>query len=143
MNQIALKWLIQRFLLTFIFCSISVVHATLPEPVVVIPSDVNEYTAIRELQLFLDSEKNLSIQEVTKSKLPFFKSIQKNLSLGFTSDIIWVRFSLARQENTSPTRWWLEIDQPLFRNVKLYRSDKKEQFFEVPPLIQTHFKNIL
>jgi signal transduction histidine kinase len=43
-----------------------------------------------------------------------------------------VAFELSRQDETSPTEWWFEVEQPLFMNVELYALQTDGRLVRIP-----------
>ncbi len=71
------------------------------------------------LNVYNDSEQSLTIDEVVRRDPSAFAPLPGNLSSGFTRAAVWLRFSVERQAD-APRHWWLELDQALLEDVRLY-----------------------
>ena len=67
------------------------------------------------------SNPGVSAEVVVEKHAADFQKIPGPLSQGFTSDAVWVSFTLQNKTLTEPQELWIEFEQPLFRNIQFYR----------------------
>ena len=73
------------------------------------------------LKVFIESEHSLTIDEIAQLDGQAFDALAGNLSTGFTRAAVWLRFTVERQAD-DPRQWWLELDQALLEDVRLYEK---------------------
>jgi signal transduction histidine kinase len=66
------------------------------------------------------SNPDMSAELVVEKHAADFQKIPGTLSQGFTSDAVWVSFTLQNKNLTEPQELWVEFEQPLFRNIQFY-----------------------
>jgi hypothetical protein len=59
-----------------------------------------------------------------------------SFSLGFTTDAIWLKFSV-RRDAQAPSVWWLELRQPLLEDVQLFVAEPSGSLREISPISPT------
>ena len=69
------------------------------------------------IEYFRDASNSLSVVDV--QELPFQEHGNSNLSFGFTSDSVWLRFNLEPKLG-SAKEWVLEVNHPLLDRVELF-----------------------
>jgi signal transduction histidine kinase len=77
----------------------------------------------KSLQGYLEvfrAHSDLSVQFLIEKNSTEFKKIPGTLSEGFTSDAVWVSFTLQNKTLSEPQELWIEMEQPLFRNIQFY-----------------------
>ncbi len=70
------------------------------------------------------SNLSMSAEVVAEKHASDFQKIPGPLSQGFTSDAVWVSFTLQNKNLTEPQELWIEFEQPLFRNIQFYAWDE-------------------
>jgi signal transduction histidine kinase/class 3 adenylate cyclase/ActR/RegA family two-component response regulator len=100
-------------LLLALSCGVSTASAA---PVRLGPDDL-ERDIGPQVEFYRDPDRALTIDTV--QSMPFAQHGTQNLSFGFTTDAIWLRFS-ALAEYRQPREWILEIGHPLHDRVELY-----------------------
>lgn len=93
--------------------------------------DTPKTTLSGHLNVYRDRSGRMSIEEVANAPSDLFKSIKGGLSEGFTSDAVWVGFTLVNRMQGEPVVKWLEVSQPLLFNASLYRQGLDGHFVEV------------
>ena len=83
------------------------------------------------LKLFRDPSQRLTLPEILADQAQQFQPVQDNLSLGFTSDAVWLSLSVVKATADSPNRWWLEVGQPLFLDVRLFERTETGAVIEI------------
>lgn len=83
------------------------------------------------LKLLRDPSRQLTLPEILANQTHEFQPLHDNLSLGFTQDAVWLNFSVVKAASDSPVRWWLEVGQPLFMEVKLFERTEDGAIREV------------
>ena len=59
-----------------------------------------------------------------------------SFSLGFTTDAIWLKFSVQRDAQ-APSVWWLELRQPLLEDVQLFVAEPSGRMRAISPINPT------
>jgi len=73
----------------------------------------------------LEDSLEVAIQDPSGAAFPqhlIFEEIDGPVSEGFTSQVVWVRFTLRREGRGSPREWWLSASNPLLRDIRLFES---------------------
>ncbi len=79
-----------------------------------------KYPLDGKLRMLRDPAGTLAADEiVAHDHAGGFLPLADNLSVGFTSDVIWLAFTLSKNAGSS-SKWWLEIMPPLVEHVDLY-----------------------
>jgi signal transduction histidine kinase len=92
------------------------------------------------LSIYRDATGQASVEDVAKPEQDLFSPIKNSLSEGFTSDAIWVSFTLAKKDSGSSVTRWLELTQPLLFNSKLYQKTATGDYIEVRGLLNQRIK---
>lgn len=80
------------------------------------------YTALdKGLNLWRDPGGGMSPGDIAGLPDSAFTPLS-SFSLGFTTDAIWLKFSV-RRDAQAPSAWWLELRQPLFVDVQLFVAE--------------------
>ena len=79
-----------------------------------------ERASLRGHLEILRSSDHLTVEDVIAKHSQDFRKLPGTLSEGFTSDVLWVSFTLQHASLQHPEEFWVEFDQPLFRSIKLY-----------------------
>ena len=66
------------------------------------------------------ADRTLGFREIQKLPEENWLDLPGRLSEGFTSSAIWVRFQITPSAVDEPGEWFLELDQPLLADVRLY-----------------------
>jgi hypothetical protein len=82
-------------------------------------ADVQRSSLQGYLEVFR-THSRMSVEEVVEKHAGDFQPIPSTLSQGFSSDAVWVSFTLQNPTLTEPQELWVEFEQPLFRNVQFY-----------------------
>jgi hypothetical protein len=80
------------------------------------------------LSVYRDATGSKQIKDIINAELVQFKPIQGSLSEGFTSDAIWIAFTVAKKSNSSRSIWWMELKQPLLFNRQFYKKNSSGEF---------------
>lgn len=73
----------------------------------------------------LEGALEVARQNPSSTDLPHglsFRSVEGPVSEGFTSQAVWVRFTLRRKGGQSPREWWLASSNPLLRDARLFEA---------------------
>ena len=94
-----------------------------PAPLQLTP-ETREIEVTPHMALLIDKEANLSIEQVAKADAGAWTTMTRNLSMGFTPSVMWLRLEVAPLQNldinqNSP-QWLLEITQPTLTDVRMY-----------------------
>ena len=87
------------------------------------------------LAVYRDRIGTRTIEEVADPQKDLFKPIQSGLSEGFTSDAVWVGFTLSNESKGTPAIRWLELTQPLLFNAQLFKKTDDGLYAEIPGLL--------
>ena len=85
-------------------------------------------------EILLDKDGSLSPMRVASPDMAEqFKPLGDAFALGFTSDTVWLKFTLVSDQDGP---WWLEIGQPILESHELYevRTDMAEGTSEMAPI---------
>lgn len=75
------------------------------------------------LSVMRDPSRELNIDDIAApGRQAAFQPLTGNMAEGYTSDAIWLRFSLARHADAPPA-WLLEVDPPYLDDITLYSPD--------------------
>jgi signal transduction histidine kinase len=61
-----------------------------------------------------------SVEEVARKPLTDFTPLKDSLSLGFTRDAVWLRFTLVVPDPSMSGDWWLELNQTIMEDARLF-----------------------
>ena len=101
------------------------VHAQSHERDVVEISVVQKLSLRGHLSIFHDAH-HLDAQTLVREHAADFRRLPSTISEGFTGDAVWIAFTVQSSGLQYPETYWLEFDQPLFRDIHLYEwSDHK------------------
>lgn len=73
----------------------------------------------------LDGTLEVARQDSSGKDLPeslSFELVEGPVSEGFTSQVVWVRFTLRREGAQSPRDWWVGSSNPLLRDARLFET---------------------
>ncbi len=93
--------------------------------------NASQYPLKGHLSLRQDPQGELNVEQLNADHFQSFTNIPNDLALGFTKDVIWIAFQISNSLNSNTTRWWLEIKQPLFRDVLYYERNSSGNFNEL------------
>jgi hypothetical protein len=80
------------------------------------------YTALdKGLSLWRDPGGGITPEDIAGLPDSAFTPLS-SFSLGFTTDAIWLKFSV-RRDAQAPSAWWLELRQPLLVDVQLFVAE--------------------
>lgn len=108
-----------KFVLIFNIYFMSLVHAQPGAADGVDVAGVQKLSLRGHLSIFHDSH-HLDAQTLIREHGADFRRLPGTISEGFTGDAIWISFALRSSGLTEPQTFWLEFDQPLFRNIQLF-----------------------
>lgn len=93
----------------------------------------DKYPLKGKFRIHRDPTGNLSVSDVAAlDRNGEFRPIAENLNVGFTSDVIWLAFSVRNHTKTS-TDWWLEITSPLLEHIDLYTISADSPLYATVP----------
>lgn len=72
------------------------------------------------LSLLRDPTGRLTIDDVRRAAPRSMAKLPGPVSLGFTRDVVWLRFVVERPNEQAPDHWWLALSHPLMQDVRLY-----------------------
>lgn len=102
---------------------LSILHGTAKAEILPPQHQVTSISLERYASLLIDPTGAMTIDEVASAQnVARFTPLQKPLSLGFTSSVVWVRIDLA---SDSSSQWLLEVGQPILEDVRLYQSTQQ------------------
>lgn len=87
------------------------------------------------LTVYRDPTGHRTIEDIADPTKDLFNPIQGSLSEGFTTDTVWVGFTLASALPESTMVKWLEVSQPLLFNATLYRKNADGRYVEVEGIL--------
>ncbi len=80
-----------------------------------------------------DASGTATIEEVARKPATDFTPLQGKLSLGFTSDAVWLRFTLALPDPARSGDWWLELGQTLMEDARLFAPTRDGRYVQALP----------
>lgn len=88
-------------------------------------SDVVEISGAQKLSLrghlsILHAARHLDAQTLIQEHASEFRRLPGTISEGFTGEAVWIAFTVQSSGLQYPETYWLEFDQPLFRDIHLY-----------------------
>lgn len=120
MKQRLLYLFFRMWLIAMVSAGIGSSVQVLAQPTPHILKSLEPTQTIQQLQIVRDPSRSLTIDEVAQRYRVAPPSDASTLNLGFTSDAVWIIFQVKREDESSPHRWWLELEQPLLMDVKLF-----------------------
>lgn len=84
-------------------------------------SDLPSHNLSHQALWLRDPTGQLTVQDVASLPNTRLSTLQTDLSLGFTSDVVWIKFTTARVTAADPEDWYLVLGQPLLKDVRLYK----------------------
>lgn len=102
--------------------------------------DTTQIDLSGHLSVYRDTTGHASIEKIAESSADLFKPIKGSLSEGFTSDVVWVTFTLIKKEELQPITRWLELKEPLLFNSVLYEKKDQGKYVKVPGLLNQRIK---
>jgi len=87
------------------------------------------------MELLRDPSGRLTINDVVgPGYAEKFVPMDKPVNAGYTKDVIWLRFTLQKRNELTPTNWWLEVSPADLDFVTLYEplEDSPGKFIEKP-----------
>ena len=88
--------------------------------------DAARYELAGHLNLLRDPAGRLTLEEVRRAGPQDMKRLPGSLSLGFTRDVVWVRFVTERPHAQAPDHWWLALSHPLLQEATLFAVEGDE-----------------
>ena len=114
-------------LIGFIFISVVISICFYSEPVraQTFASDVVEISNVQKLSLrghlsIFRSPRHVDALTVVREHASDFRRLPSTISEGFTDDAVWIAFTVQSSGLQYRETYWLELDQPLFRDIHLY-----------------------
>ncbi len=115
-----------QLFLCFAWCIASPVWSVEHAP----PVQLDAATAFVDLGGHLDIHRDptraLTIDQAAASD---FQPLNQAFSLGFTQDAVWLRITVDRRADATD-EWWLEIQQPMMEDIRLYEQSADGAFRE-------------
>ena len=94
------------------------------------------YTSLdRGLSLWRDPGGRITPDDIARLLEGAFTPLS-SFSLGFTTDAIWLKFSV-RRDAQAPSVWWLELRQPLLEDVQLFVAEPSGRMRAISPINPT------
>lgn len=85
-------------------------------------SDLPSHNLSQQALWLRDPGGQLTVEDVSSLPSSRFSRMESDLSLGFTSDVVWIKVTTARLSASDPEDWYLVLGQPLLKDVRLYKS---------------------
>ncbi len=98
----------------------------------------SSYTSLdKGLSLWRDPGGRITPSDIERLPPGAFTPLS-SFSLGFTTDAIWLKFSVRRNAQAqAPSVWWLELRQPLLEDVQLFVAEPSGSLREISPISPT------
>ncbi len=87
--------------------------------------DLSRYTGY-----WRDPQGRATIDEVARMPASTFTPLSGQLSLGFTSDVVWLRFTLDLPEPASAGAWWIELGQTVMEDARLFAPTRDGRYLQ-------------
>jgi signal transduction histidine kinase len=71
-----------------------------------------------------------TVEEVSSKPASAFTPLDSQLSLGFTSDAVWLRFTLEWPEPEPAAAWWLELGQTIMEDARLFAPTRDGRYVQ-------------
>lgn len=109
--------------------------------------NINEQTKSIEIlpnsEIYIDKNRNLTIEDIIKQNVKFEKNNKKILSFGYSPDFdVWIKIVLKNDLN-KPIKKILEYNNPLTTNVDFYDVNKNNYFQKDGLLTQNKDKYVI
>ncbi len=75
--------------------------------------------ALRDLSVLVDPQGDMDISAIASAADQRFKPLATGLVAGYTSNVNWLRFTIAAPKG----EWWLDILPPYLDDLRLYEPD--------------------
>jgi len=96
---------------------------------------------VQHLRVLHDPSRALGVEAIAQLYRDSAPPVEPSFNRGFTSDAVWVAFELSRHDETSPTEWWFEVEQPLFMNVELYEQQADGRLAQIPGRLSSNLRH--
>jgi len=92
----------------------------MPAPLLLNPGN-QDYPLAGHWQMLRDASARLSVDEIANNPAhqAAFVPLASHLSLGYSGDVIWLRFAVQRAPG-APAQWWLQAQPAIVQNLTLY-----------------------
>lgn len=104
-------------------------------------SDLPSHNLSQQALWLRDPSGQLTITDVASLPNSRLNTLKSDLSLGFTSDVVWVKVTMSRQTAADPEDWYLVLGQTLLKDVRLYKPLPSGDFSEHYGTQASHFVN--
>lgn len=88
------------------------------------------HTLAGHMDVLIEPSAQANIHDTVAGRAGQFVPLEGEFKSRFTRAAVWFRLSLQR-EASDPTDWWLEIDNPLLEDIRVYQPDPQGGFQEV------------
>ena len=93
-------------------------------------SDMPSHNLSQEAVWVRDPSGQLTIKDIAGLPSTQLRRLESDLSLGFTSDVVWIKVTMARVSAADPEDWYLVLGQTLLKDVRLYKPLANGDFSE-------------
>lgn len=93
-------------------------------------SDAPSHNLSQQAMWLRDPSGQLTITDVSVIPDSQLNRLDSDLSLGFTSDVVWMKVTMARVTETDPEDWYLVLSQTVLQDVRLYKPLGNGNFSE-------------
>jgi signal transduction histidine kinase len=84
-------------------------------------SDLPSHNLSHQALWLRDPSGQLTVEDVSSLPNSRLSTLDSDLSLGFTSDVVWFKVTTSRVNAADPEDWYLVLGQPLLKDVRLYK----------------------
>jgi two-component system, sensor histidine kinase LadS len=89
--------------------------------------DTRQTEVTPQLAILIDKDARLSIEQVAATAPGQWSAMERNLSLGFTQAVVWLRLDISplpytTDINPAVRNWLLEVTQPSLTDVRMYQQ---------------------
>lgn len=93
-------------------------------------SDLPSHNLSQQALWLRDPSGQLTITDVASLPSSRLTPLSSDLSLGFTSDVVWIKVTMSRLTAADPEDWYLVLGQTLLKDVRLYKPLAHGRFSE-------------
>ncbi len=77
-----------------------------------------------------DTAGTTTIEDMARKPATDFTPLKGQLSLGFTRDVVWLRFTLDLPDPANSGDWWLELGQTLMEDARLFVPTREGRYVQ-------------
>lgn len=93
----------------------------LANPSVTRLGDAERHNLSQQAQFLRDPSGELTIKDIATLPDSRLSPLHSDLSLGFTSDVVWIKVIMSRETASDPEDWYLVLGQTVLKDARLYK----------------------